>query len=165
VSDNVEQHIPVSAPEEELPRPPIGLRWGDVTLRFAEIVPGNPQRGFVPSYHFRILNRNDQDVGYINLRVGQTEHVRLFAGHIGYEIQKGFRGHGYAGQACRALAPFVRQVCSEVVFTCDPDNFASIRTIEKLGAKFIEQVAVPAHDPLYERGSRIKRRYIWTPHA
>jgi predicted acetyltransferase len=66
-------------------------------------------------------------------------------------------------QACHAIAPFVRSIYRSVTITCDPDNLASRRTIERLGAKFVDEVAVPPHDPHYQRGSRIKRRYRWTP--
>ena len=112
-------------------------------------------------YHFRILAADDLDVGHINFRVGSTEHVRVCAGHIGFEIREQFPGHGYAFQACRAIAPFVRSVYDSVTITCDPDNQASRRTIERLGASFTDEVPVPEHDPHYQRGSRSKRRYRW----
>jgi hypothetical protein len=38
-----------------------------------------------------------------------------------------------------------------------------MRTIERLGARFIDEVVVPPYDPHYQRGSRRKRRYRWTP--
>jgi tagatose 1,6-diphosphate aldolase len=148
----------------ELPPVPSGpLTFGAVALKFDRIVPGKPSRGFVPYYHFRILTRDGSDVGHINFRVGDTEHVRVCAGHIGFEVGESFRGHGYALQACRAIAPFVRTVYQAVTITCDPDNLASRRTIEHLDARFVDEVAVPPHDPHYARGSRIKRRYEWTP--
>ncbi|HZQ46861.1 MAG TPA: GNAT family N-acetyltransferase [Verrucomicrobiae bacterium] len=145
------------------PKPPDNLSFGQVTLHFMEIVPGVPQRGFVPYYHFRISTANESDVGHINMRFGDTEHVRNFAGHIGYEIREPFRGHSYALQACCALAPFVRSIYSSVIITADPDNQPSIRTIERLGAHFIDEVPVPPYDPHYNRGSRTKRRYQWLP--
>jgi tagatose 1,6-diphosphate aldolase len=139
------------------------LSAGDVTLRFRHVMPGDPARGFVPSFHFRILAADGSDAGHLNFRVGDTEHVRLCAGHIGFEIREAYRGRGYAGQACRAVAPFVRSICESVILTCDPDNAASRRTIERLGAEFMDEVPVPAHDPHFERGSRRKRRYLWRP--
>lgn len=153
----------MSAPEQLLPLPPETLAAGDVTLRFERIVPGDPARDFVPYYHFRILMAGGSDVGHINFRVGETEHVLVCAGHIGFEIAETFRGRGYALQACRAVAPFVRSIYRSVTITCDPDNQASRRTIEKLGAQFIDEVPVPVHDPHYQRGSRSKRRYHWRP--
>jgi tagatose 1,6-diphosphate aldolase len=146
-----------------LPEPTGNLSFDQVSLQFVEIVPGNPQYGFVPYYHFRILTADQPDVGHINFRVGETEHVLNCAGHIGYGIREQFRGHSYALQACCAIAPFVRTIYSSVIITSDPDNHASLRTIERLGAVFINEVPVPPYDPHYQRGSRTKRRYQWTP--
>lgn len=147
---------------ETLPPPPDNLASGQVHLRFVQIFPGDASRGFVPYYHFRILIAGNLDVGHINFRVGDTEHVRLCAGHIGYEITESFRGHGFARQACEALAPFVRSFYPAVTITCDPDNRASKRTIEQLGASFVDEVPIPSGEPRDERGSRTKHRYRWT---
>ena len=150
--------------DESLPIPPECLCFGEVTLRFVKVVPGEPARGFVPYYHFRILTAADSsDVGHINFRVGDTEHLRTCAGHVGFEIVDRFRGRGYALQACRAIASLVRSVYGAATITCDPDNVASTRTVERLGACFVDEVPVPPHDPHYQRGSRIKRRYRWSP--
>ncbi len=151
------------SPEESFPVPPEILVSGEVVLRLGQIVPGDPARDFVPYFHFRIFSTAGPDVGHINFRIGDTGHIRVCAGHIGFGIAEPFRGHGYALQACHAIAPFVRSVYEAVTITCDPGNFASRRTIEKLGAEFVDEVAVPRHDPHYQRGSRIKRRYRWTP--
>ncbi len=149
--------------EEPLPVPPESLSSGEVVLRLGQIVPGDPSREFVPYFHFRIFSPEGSDVGHINFRIGDTEHIRVCAGHIGFGIAEPFRGRSYALQACHAIAPFVRSVYEAVTITCDPDNFASKRTIEKLGAEFVGEVAVPSHDPHYQRGSRTKRRYRWMP--
>lgn len=146
-----------------LPTPPDDLHSGDVWLRLDRVVPGVPSLGHVPYYHFRILVADGADVGHINFRVGDTDHVRSFAGHIGFGVLESCRGHGYAFQACNAIAPLVRSIVETVIITCDPENIASIRTIERLGATFIDEVAVPPNDPHYEQGSRFKRRYVWVP--
>ena len=96
-----------------------------------------------------------------NFRVGDTEHVRQCVGHIGYEIIESFRGHGFARQACRALVPFARLFYHELTITCDPDNAASKRTIEQLGASFVDEIPVPPTDPHFESGARLKSRYCW----
>lgn len=146
---------------QALPAAQLGLVFGDVRLQFVRIVPAEPAREFVPYYHYRILKSDGSEVGHINFRVGNTKHVQLSAGHIGFDIREAHRGNRYALQACRAIAPFVRSVSEVVTITCDPDNLASIRTIERLGATFVDEVAVPPHDPHYQRGSRRKRRYKW----
>jgi tagatose 1,6-diphosphate aldolase len=132
-------------------------------LRFVRMLPGDAALGQVPAYHFRILVAGESDAGHINFRVGDTPHVLTCAGHIGFEVRESFRGHHYALQACRAIAPLVRRMYPAVTITCDPENCASRRTIEKLGARFIDQVPVPPNDPQYLRGSREKRRYEWRP--
>jgi predicted acetyltransferase len=142
---------------------PATLAAGEVKLRFVELVPADPTRGLVSYFHFRILTTSGADVGHINFRVGETEHILLYAGNIGFVVNEASRGNGYALHACRAIAPFVRSVCDAVIITCDPDNVASRRTIERLGAHFLDEVAVPPEDPQYERGSRSKRRYRWMP--
>ena len=146
-----------------LPEAPRDLVHGEVSLRFVEYVPLDGRGGLAPFYHFKIQAGSAGEVGHINFRIGSSEHVQLCAGHIGYRIEEKFRGHGYALQACRALAPFVRSIYPEVLLTCNPDNYASAKTIERLGAVFIDEVAVPKHDPGYSKGARRKRRYRWQP--
>jgi hypothetical protein len=149
--------------QTKFPVPPGALSYGSVRLRFVDVVPGEPSRGLSPYYHFRILVVGGSDVGHINFRVGDTEHLELCAGHIGYKVLEAFRGHHYALEACRAIAPFVRSIYDTVTITCDPDNQASLRTIERLGAVFVNEISVPPHDPQYLGGARIKRRYKWNP--
>jgi len=152
----------MGASGESFPPPPPDLVFDAVTLEFVRLVPADLERGFVPFYHFNIVARG-AEVGHINFRVGDTAHIRLYAGHIGYAVSEPFRGHKYALQACRALAPFVRSLLASVIITSDPDNFASIRTIELLGGVFLDEVPVPEREAQYARGSRAKRRYRWTP--
>ena len=142
--------------------PPPRLSANDVTLRFVETRSGDSARGLVPYCHFRIVH-NDADVGHINFRLGDSQHVLLAAGHIGFAIHEQFRGHGYALQACRAIAPFVRSCRASVIITADPDNAPSIRTMEKLGAEFLDEVDLTPDDPHYQRGSTRKQRYRWPP--
>lgn len=146
----------------KLPQPPRKLAYRDVQLSLQEIVPGDDAKEFVPYYHFRIVNCDGHDAGHVNFRVGETRHVRLFAGHIGFAVAESFRGRGFAFQACRALEPFVATIYPVVVVTCNPDNIASRKTIERLGAVFINEIDVPPDDPMYQNGARRKRRYEWT---
>ena len=151
-----------AASTETFPNPPANLGYGDVRLRFDRLAAADVRRGFVPCYSFRII-AGSYEVGHVNLRIGDTDHIQLYAGHIGYEVLEPFRGHRYAYQACLALAPFVRSFYPSVIITADPDNQASLRTIQRLGAVFINEVPVPRTDPNFARGSRAKRRFEWTP--
>jgi predicted acetyltransferase len=56
--------------------------------------------------------------------------------------------------------PFMRTIYDTIILTCDPGNFASRRTIEKLGAQFLEEVSLE-RPVSHCDGIRIKRRYEW----
>lgn len=149
---------------ESLPLAPQFLRHGEVELRFAFLTKGDVGKGFVPGYRFEVWGEHGLHVGRLNFRVGATRHVQMYAGHIGYEIKPEFRGCGYALQACCALAPFVARVSGEVIITSNPDNHASVRTIEKLGAEYLGEVDVDPDDPHYDEGRNVrKKRYRWKP--
>jgi predicted acetyltransferase len=78
-------------------------------------------------------------------------------GHIGFEILPSYRGNHLARKACRALRPFIARYYRQVIITADADNAASIRTIQALGAKFLDEGQRP-REPNRAR----KRRYCWT---
>jgi predicted acetyltransferase len=146
-----------------LPPPPaMALHADGVALQFSKVVVPIDRRQ-APYYHFRIL-AGARDVGHINLRLGESEHVLRVVGHVGYGIRKRHRGKHYALLACRALAPFARTIAPEVIVTCDPANHASRRTLERLvGGRRGETVSVPRADPHYRRGARTKLRFRWVP--
>ena len=147
----------------ELSPAPLSFSHGEVTVVFSHLTEGDEEKGFVPGYHFKIRNQRREEVGHLNVRIGETDHVRFAAGHIGYEIAEEYRGKGYAGEACLAAAPWIGTVLDTVLITTDPDNFPSIRTIERIGATFLDEVDVPPDDPHFTRGSVRKRRYLWKP--
>jgi len=50
------------------------------------------------------------------------------------------------------------------VITCDPQNVASVRTCERLGATLIGIFDVPEDHPMYQKGRRRVSRYEWRPY-
>ena len=139
------------------------LTDGCLDLRVEREFDGDPPRGWAPSYDFRVdLHGSSQRVGSISLRVGETDFLRLFAGHVGYGIAPSFRGHRYAARACLLLRGVALDHGMETVWiTCNPENIASRRTCELLGAQLVEIVDLPADTDLYRRGERRKCRYRW----
>jgi len=119
----------------------------------------------MPAYHYRIFDTDENDVGDINFRIGDSEHVRQGTGHIGYEIWEEYQGLRYARKACLAIAPWVLKKSGTVIITTDPGNIASIKTIESIGAQFKDEVDIPIDNPHYQRGRFTKLRYLWTPHS
>jgi tagatose 1,6-diphosphate aldolase len=142
---------------------PKNLQDGPIRLVLKKTVIPDNDGELVPYYHFKIVNRSGISLGHINFRIGDTRHILLCAGHIGYGVLPKHRGHAYAYHACRALAPLVRCHYDEVIITADTDNTPSNRIIEKLGARFINQIEVPKDDPMYVPGTAPKNRYRWAP--
>ncbi|MBQ3077481.1 MAG: GNAT family N-acetyltransferase [Clostridia bacterium] len=137
-----------------------------------------PMKGtaWAPSYQFYLYpvdtlgpdgrperrgGRAPEPLGHIHLRVGMNDNI-YYGGHIGYGVREPYRGHGYARRACLLVAPFARFLGhDELVITTTPDNLASLRTIEGLGAEFMGNVDVPRYHDLYKRGDRVISRFVW----
>ena len=133
---------------------------------------GDKAMGRVPQYHFWMRVRHDipppigtslppvRIAGAIGLRVGSTSSLEMYYGHFGYHVYPPARGHHYAERACRLLLPLARKHGLKTLWiTCNPDNFASRRTCERLGAALVSIVPVPQDEPLYSKGEREKCRY------
>ena len=134
----------------------------EVVVKNREVPPDN-DRGYVPAYEFTVrLPVVHTPVGRINLRIGNTEQVLKYGGHIGYGVQEEYRGHHYAAKACW----LVKQVAIDhgldtLWITCNPDNYSSRRTCDILGCELVEIINLPKDDSRYQRGERQVCRYRW----
>ena len=130
-----------------------------VTLRLQKVTGADQERGWAPAKFYDIIVCGEA-VGTIQLRLGNTDYMRLYGGHVGYKVEPEHRGHGYASEALTALRPIARDHgFDEIWITVRPDNAASCRTLEKAGASFEGTVTVPADSDLYARGDLYMRRY------
>lgn len=144
------------------------------TEAFLEANPHGRQRadrlaGKVPAYHFwmRLDPRQPaarqipcRIVGGIGFRVGQNPELELYTGHFGYHVYPPARGHHFAERACRLLFPLARHHrISPLWITTNPDNFASRRTCERLGATLVDIVDIPPDHPFQSRGETQKCRF------
>ena len=134
---------------------------GDLELVLYEKYWGDPAKGKVPAYRFLMTRvRDGEELGAIELRVGNTDHIVLYAGHIGYGVEPIRRGHHNAARAVRLLLPLARRHGLETLWiTCNPDNLASRRTGELAGATRVEIVDLPPDSDMHRRGERQKCRY------
>ena len=99
--------------------------------------------------------------GEIALRIGEGEGL-FYLGHIGYHIDPPYRGKNEALLACRLVIPvFQAMGMHSLVITTDDDNFASIRTCEKLGCVLESTVDVPGWCRAEYGISARKRRYVY----
>ncbi len=116
--------------------------------------------GALPFYWWNIVLTADHTVvGKISLRIGQNYHS-YYNGNIGYEVDEAYRGHHYAYSACRLVLPVARYHKMEKLYlTCDYDNAASYKTIEKLGATLLEEVIPPRDWIYYDEGIEAHKIY------
>lgn len=130
----------------------------DMELKLLEYVNENLPQGFAPYTIYNIIVEN-QEVGRITLREGSDDE-RYFEGHIGYSIYDDYQGHSYAYQACLLLKEKIDK--DHVIITCDPENIASLKTIEKLGCEYLETKSIPKHlKVLFTQEENVKKIYKW----
>jgi len=138
-------------------------------LEFVKGAPGGRQpadAAHSPAYHFwmRWRDRDNLSIriaGGLSLRIGETPELELYSGHIGYHVYPPARGRHFAERACRLLLSLARRHgLRQLWITCNPDNIASVRTCQRLGARLVETIPIPASHPFYARGEREKCRFL-----
>ncbi len=114
----------------------------------------------IPFYWFDIvLNSTKQKVGKISIRIGHNYHS-YYNGNIGYEVDEEFRGHNYALEACKLVISVAKDHGMDLLYlTCDEDNTASYKTIEKLGGMLVETVRPPEDYFAYYDGMPLTKIY------
>ncbi|MDN5764286.1 MAG: GNAT family N-acetyltransferase [Humibacillus sp.] len=97
--------------------------------------------GRVPSSYRWVVDA-DRVVGTVALRHALNPALLVVGGHLGYAVEPGFRRRGVATAAVRlALSMASARGLDRVLITCDPDNVASARTIERVGGRLEDERA------------------------
>lgn len=143
----------------------VGHRFSgtEIDVVVDEQSPGDPIKGWVPAFHLSIRRKDDNAiVGQIRARIGYTDSLVKYAGHIGYGVEEAFRGHRYAAQGCNLIREIFAAHGMDVVWiTNNPHNWASRRTCEILGCTLVEIVDIPPDHDMYAKGERQACRYRW----
>lgn len=109
--------------------------------------PPDPEDTVVPCEYYWVTDSAEKVVGFLALRTRLNDWLLNEGGHIGYSVRPSRRRQGHAS---RALALAVRRAAElgidRALVTCDDDNAASARTIERNGG-------------VYEDTRNGKRRY------
>ena len=137
------------------------LNDGEIYLNLERTAEENIEKGYVPAYYFKITRASDNIVlGFCDLRVGHNDNT-YYGGNIGYEVYEEYRGHHYAGKACKLLFNLAKEHKLEyVVITCSPENIASRKTCEFSGCVLEKIVDVPEWHEMYKDGRRKTCRYL-----
>lgn len=79
----------------------------------------------------------DELVGRASIRHELNDFLETFGGHLGYAVAPAYRNRGYATEMLRQSLVIARaRGITDVLVTCDDDNEASERTIERCGGVF-----------------------------
>ena len=132
------------------------LKTDELRLRLEKAAPGDPQKGWVPAYHFAICDPAGHKMGSCDLRLGHNE-LLYYGGNIGYRVEEPYRGHHYAAKACRLLFQLAeRHALEYVIITCNPENIPSRKTCEYLGGTLLEIAELPPDSDMREKGETHK---------
>jgi len=135
------------------------LSDNEITLKANKYGEAKPDINWLPSYYFDVCLLDGTKIGYCDLRVGHNEKTYI-GGNIGYGIDEAYRGQNYASKACKLMFELAkRHQMTHLIITCNPDNIASYKTIEKAGGKFKEITDVPKGNEMYFRGERKVKIY------
>ena len=129
-----------------------------VSLRLLETVEGNGDE--LPFDWWSIVEkRTGENVGKISLRLGHDYHS-YWNGNVGYEVDEPYRGHHYAAIALKLVLPIAKAHGMNHLFvSCDENNAASYRTIERCGGSLLEISYPPKDWVFYRTGLALKRIY------
>lgn len=135
---------------------------GELRLELLTFDSGDSETNELPLYIFD-MNYSDSEasMGQIGLRIGYSEDVEKYQGNIGYHVDPPYQGNRYAARSVRLLLPFAKRHGLDWVWiTCNPDNGASRRTCEIVGAELVDIVEIPTGHRYYQQGERRKCRYL-----
>ena len=128
------------------------LETDEIRLVLEKVSEGDPDKNFVPAYHFAICDLKGIKMGACDLRIGHNDRL-YYGGNIGFRIEEPYRGHNYAEKACRLLFSIAHDHgLGYVIITCDPENMASRRTCEKLGGELVEIAELPEDNDMRQSG-------------
>ena len=100
------------------------------------------RRGQVPA-DFLIADVAGDVVGRVSVRHTLTPLLLDLGGHVGYAVRPAYRGRGYASQMLRlSLERLAALGVSPALVTCDEDNAASRKVIERCGGRLQDVRAV-----------------------
>lgn len=128
------------------------MAWSDYRRRLDEqrrgIVPAD---GWVPAT-FLVADVGGRLVGRVSVRHELNERLAHDGGHIGYGVLAAHRGRGYATEMLRQSLVVARAVgVDRALLTCDADNAASVRVIERCGGVLERIVPATAEDRPFRR--------------
>ena len=100
----------------------------------------NLKDGYVPATTFWLVD-NNEFIGTGSIRHHLTEKLEKFGGHIGYAIRYSKWNQGYGTKQLELLIKEAAKLgLKRVLVTCNENNIASARVIEKNGGVYFDTI-------------------------
>jgi len=107
-------------------------------------------------FYYLICDNFNNVLGHCCIRLSNEEKNK-YIGNIEYEIYEKYRGNNYALKATKLLCNVAKYYnVDKINITTTHENLASIKTLEKLGARFIEIRKVPKNMRLHKISKEIR---------
>lgn len=108
--------------------------------------------GLVTAHTFFYGRPGGPIVGAINLRHTLSDYLRRFGGHIGYGVRPSMRRQGHATRMLAlALSQAKKLGLQRVLITCNKQNTASAKTIQKNGGVLEDEIDNPGEGETTQR--------------
>ena len=93
---------------------------------------------------------NNEFIGHVNVRHNIPGKLAEIGGHIGYAIRPSKYGQGYGTKILKLSLEEAKKIGLEkILITCDEDNLASRKIIEKNGGEFIQKIKIEGEKVLH----------------
>lgn len=112
---------------------PLVVSFSALLARFEDYRHGRVPAGRVPETTLWLVAGDDY-LGRIAIRHALNDALRVDGGHIGYDVRPSRRGQGLGTRMLRLAMPYAHALgVDPAMLTCDADNLASWRLIERCG--------------------------------
>lgn len=92
-------------------------------------------------FYWLVDDARGRFIGEISVRHRLTEALKRYAGHIGYGVRASEQGKGYGALMLKLALDRARELgIKQVLITCDDDNAASARVMEKNGLALDDRI-------------------------
>ena len=100
--------------------------------------------GITPHSVYWLVDQSNHMLADIALRHELNEALAVFGGHIGYSVHPDHRNKGYATYMVKQMIPLAQRMkINRLLITCDIDNIASNRVIQKCGGLLENTLTLP----------------------
>ena len=110
--------------------------------------------------YYIVENKSGNRIGELMIYQSDNLEEFLYCGNVGIELYEEYRYKGYAGKVFE-LAKVALKILGfdKVILTCESTNVASFKSMEKVGAKYVDEKEVPEDNFSYKDGLRNVKVY------